>query len=139
MLDFERIEKMLKGRVAVKKEFEKEFMVNKEKLDEILSSPIDGDTFRKSLTCCIHKILDDYNGGAFGIRSATCLNQLEEDINQAWELILATDKTSHFGDFSNVCGIYNKLKITYAIYVLADEKWEDTLRKRSAEGKLSCC
>ena len=29
MLDFERIEKMLKGRVAVKKEFEKEFMVNK--------------------------------------------------------------------------------------------------------------
>ena len=59
MLDFERIEKMLKGRVAVKKEFEKEFMVNKEKLDEILSSPIDGDTFRKSLTCCIHKILDD--------------------------------------------------------------------------------
>ena len=68
MLDLERIEKMLKGRVTVKKEVEKGFMVNKEKLDEILSSPIDGEAFRKSLTCCIHKILDDYNGGAFGIR-----------------------------------------------------------------------
>lgn len=139
MLDFERIERMLKERVTLKQEVEKGFMLNKEKLDNFLDDPTDGEQFRKALTCHVHKIFDDYNGGAFGIRSATCLYQLEDDINQTWELIMATNKTSHFGDFSNVCGFYNKLKIIYAVFVLADEKWEDTLRKRSAEGKLLCC